>query len=83
MEHNSILANPYGLTSQNQKLYNIQMLLIVETSGGQDKEFSQEWLVNTDPSLNQVHIRNDEHLLTLTMTIKNRKKWVRLFRAVF
>ena len=40
------MASPNGLT--NQKLYYFQMLLNIEKSGEEDKECSEEWLVNTD-----------------------------------
>ena len=46
MLHNCRLAKPYGLA--NQKLCYIQMIVKIEKFGEQDKERSQEWLVNTD-----------------------------------
>ena len=51
MKHNCCLAKPYGLA--NQKLCYIITMLNIEKSGEQDKERSQEWLLNTGPEILQ------------------------------
>ena len=43
------MAKPYGLA--NQKMCYIQMPLNIGNSREQDKEQSEEWLVNTDPGV--------------------------------
>ena len=46
MKHEFWLAKACGLVNQNLRY--IQMLLNIEKPGEQDKECSEEWLVNTD-----------------------------------